>query len=340
MSLKKIEASKISEVQALCIATNPPRPVWLMKYQGGHLQVLKAERALKFSEEGQLSQNPSGQISTSRVSYNNTAFLMEFVMKAPQSRAVSTEERTELLKIAREKFTPPRGRELFIDMLKSKGHFFTILEFIGGLKDIGAGAEQVQNAYAFLNAINTHDKFVVNIGKLAMLDLFVGNYDRFDYTGEVSNLGNLFFRLDGNKPVLVALDSFHDFSSHATLTGKLDVPSSQKHMGENGFYRDDTGVKLTIAGSSQVASDHAVTIMESLSKELKRILAGDNRVNTQKEYIFDDYQRVINLIFEGITNALSKLSKAKKTRMKTKSGLPQALANRYDQFISRWKNWN
>jgi hypothetical protein len=144
---KKFKASNVVDVKLPCEGP-PPRPVFFCKTHRS-LVVFKAERLLTHMREAKDGDvvGESDRLTDSILSFNNSAYLMQSVMKAPAARAITDSEFAELKQIPRDKFTHA-ARQLFVVMMGKHGktHFFTRVDFVAGLYDLGTGDDQVHHA--------------------------------------------------------------------------------------------------------------------------------------------------------------------------------------------------
>lgn len=321
----KFSASKVQSVIVPCKGP-PPRMIIFCTDKKGGIAVFKSERLLKHATIG-------SEFAESSASFNNSMYLMQSVMNAPPGKAASTEEIAELVKLTllRHLFEGERERTVLIDMLATnrKSHFITRVEFVGGLKDLGKGAKQVEHALALLKELQSPGEVVGQLGKMIAMDLFIGNYDRFDYNGEVANLGNIFFKFDKKGQLqIVALDSFMDGSGHANL---LRDPK----LGGREMSSAKSGLKFkALIDNSVEQQNHALACAASLNAELIKALKGVELARPDQEGEIFKIRIAASYIMGGMQEAMHELGKAiKLKRGSNKNPLTQGLIDRYDLLM-------
>ena len=319
----KFSASKVKSVIAPCKGP-PPRLVIFCSLNKGDPEVFKSERLLKHSEH---------RFGESASSFNNCMYLMQSVMKAPPGKSASEDDIKELVKLTlmRQLFAGDQERRLLIMMLEThrKSHFITRVKFVSGLQDLGAGTQQVERALALLKELRDVSDVVFDLGRMVAMDLFIGNYDRFDYNGNVANIGNIFFKVNKKGELrLVALDSFMDGSSHANML-------SDPNLGGREMSSGSQGLKFkALIDNTQEQMDHAWAVSRALNAELIELLKGSELARKDQEGEIFPVQKVASSIMGGMQLAMAELGKAiKQKRGSNKNPLVQGVVTRYERLL-------
>ncbi|HEX3719878.1 MAG TPA: hypothetical protein VH595_18155 [Verrucomicrobiae bacterium] len=130
------------------------------------------------------------------------------------------------------------------------------------------------------------EKNLVKLGKIAAVDTFIGNADRFDPNGNLSNLGNIFFAkkrgLRGKTFTPIGLDFWNGFSEDMNLTLGQSRWDTMQQTHPKDFYETQSRfikwlLTLNDNGRMQTFAQNAV---ESLNGELERNHV--DSINTQK----------------------------------------------------------
>ena len=323
MGFKKFSADQVLSLRVPCpgVKGHGSRQVVILGMSDGSYEVFKSERRLRHSGAG---------ISESKISFNNSMYLMRAVTNAPKGRVVTKEEYFEFVSVASKKrylFDDENERFVFNGMVAEheKTSFLTRLEFVAGLKDLGHGATQIEVASLLVKALNNRwSKMAASIGRLAAVDLFIGNYDRFTIDGDLNNPHNLFFAVEGGKLKITGLDSFFDTGAHANFGLGLET----LHWGR------EMNLKALVKGSRE-QRDYASSLTGSLNKELVGILDGSDLARpNQQGYLFPGVEvgfKIMGGMEDGVKDLLSAI---KSKRGVNKNPLQQGVFDRYDKLVS------
>jgi hypothetical protein len=316
--LKKLEIGRVVKVTAPC--QQPVfRTVFFLDFKH-YREVLKAERMLSRTRAGVKSHQMIERRNATRISFDNISALMESVMKAPVGRSCPDDELTQLRIIPAAKFESPKVCQKYFDCLDDEAYVMTRVEYLGGLQELGEGEDQLQRALTFKNALEKDNNFAQSLGKLIAMDLFLGNYDRFDYNGAIANVGNFFFRKPKvGRLKIVALDNFMDGSGHANLL--RDHTRGAEEMSAT-----DDPLKLT-AFSASGSEQHLTQCVINLHAELFRIINGEPFANQGELF---NRSSVGREMLAGFKSTVPDIKLALKARSKTVAGVPEQLRQRFE----------
>lgn len=261
MALRVIKANEVATVEAFNLDTNAragnygeSQPVFKLTFNQGEPLVVKAELAA--SDKARKEKSAAFG-----------ALLMEAVSPEVKWERIKDSENTELLNIADNKYRPNNRAQLtkqFLADVMGAGIFFmTKMAFIdnlrtakGKLKKKTDDEDDVKLEKRAKSLVSKMSKPAAlnQLGKIIAVDLFIGNYDRFDENGNVVNLGNVMFeKLDDKSYKPVGLDHLDPNSTFSDLTKRVEL-------------RNWAGRKLT----DRVAlGELAVRVIQSVNAEIR-----------------------------------------------------------------------
>lgn len=187
---------------------NQSRPVFRVTFTNGDMLVLKVE----------ISQKPRG-VGSQSVEY--AAALMRRVSEHVSIELLTADELTALRLLRESQFQPgddaARTRAYLLSVLDEDTNVYYKMPFVENLRSASAlergngldAATKSRKAIRLLNKLKDDKTAIRKLGKIAAVDLFNGNTDRFAPDGKVYNPGNLIFQKQEDKRYLpVGLDFF------------------------------------------------------------------------------------------------------------------------------------
>ncbi len=254
------------------IGGNPYRPVYLLTLGGAAQIVVKGEK----------SQHASASAS------------IKWGSKLMKNAGHSEQVNVKILSQAEIQQFAVAGRRL----LPNDRDFPTYIEFgamivwtkmpfIAGLSDsdvYGKGAAATDAVYDKLRKADFWD----GLGRILAVDIFVGNFDRFDADGDFVNKGNLFFRdLGHGKAQVIGLDFF---SARDVSSGESDLL-----LPADGMYNH-----LQILRDENARQAYATNVMRGIQASLLR-------ENPQGGYNLFERDTYLTLLNSGIRAGANEL---------------------------------
>ena len=129
----------------------------------------------------------------------------------------------------------------------------------------------------FLRKTFKNEKNLVKLGKIAAVDIFIGNKDRFDEEGNVANLGNIFFAkkrgLTGSSFTPIGLDFWDGFKEDMNMTltaSRWELLKQAQGVATGSHMESEFKKRMRILIDPGLMKSFATKTVETLNQDLIR----------------------------------------------------------------------
>jgi hypothetical protein len=259
--MRRIIAGDVKEI--LCFEPGA-RPVWLVTFNNGEKLVVKAE--IK-TDTNHANQN-----------IPVIGMMMNRVSPSLQVEMLDDREFTALdnLKHQADRFRPieaaTESQEYLKLYLSAEGRGLNAYYKMPFFQDLGNIKKSLENGGVRLMLLQLKQPpALFTLGKIAAVDQFIGNYDRFNQMGDVVNAENFLFQKIGTTVTPIGLDFYQAQGEAANLM--TPPPDHTSHVPDKGPRQGKTVVKYVWGGENLLNENNirffAANAMKNLNEHFQ-----------------------------------------------------------------------